>query len=342
MDISRRKFLTRAATLPAAAAAAAAAAAVPEEAQALQRDAKHLPAEAIGLLYDSTLCVGCKACVTACKEINHLSPITGGVQPGWNDGTWDAAEDLSAKTWNIIKVYQNGTGATKDAEVDGHAFVKRQCLHCADPSCVSCCPVSANTKDGLSGIVKHNADRCIGCRYCVFACPFGIPKYDYNDAFGEIHKCQLCAPRLAEGQLPGCADVCPTGATLFGRTADLKKEAERRLALKPGDAFVAPRGDLARTLGGDRPGHETAAKTYRPHVYGATEVGGTQCLMLSAVDFGKLGMPTGLPDHSHASESEGIQHTLYKGMAAPAALLAGLVYLAKRNAGGDEDGDKHG
>ena len=333
MAINRRKFLTGAVALPAVAAAAATSA--PQEAAALQREPLPLPPEALGLLYDSTLCVGCKACVAACKEANKLPAVVEPARTGWNAGTWDAAEDLSAQTYTIIKLYQNGTSAEKDREADGFAFVKRQCLHCLDPSCVSACPVTANTKDPVTGIVAHNPDRCIGCRYCVYACPFGVPKYDYNNAFGEIKKCTLCQHRLKESQMPACADVCPTGATLFGRTADLRKEAERRLALKPGETFAVPRGDLNKAMGASAPAYEASAKVYKQRVFGATELGGTQVLYLSGVAFEKLGFPENLPDQSYAGGSEGIQHTLYKGMIAPVAVLAGLIYLAKRNAGDD-------
>jgi Fe-S-cluster-containing dehydrogenase component len=335
MTCSRRDFLRRAAETSATAAAGVAGTmvgAAPEPAAALQRPPKPMPPEAVGLLYDGTLCIGCKACVKGCKEANGMPAEIAPAQAGWNEGTWDSPVDLSAKTLNIIKVYREGTAETKDVEKNGFAFSKRQCLHCADPSCVSVCPVSAMTKDPRTGVVSHHADRCIGCRYCVLSCPFGVPKYDYTNAFGKIAKCQLCKHRLAEGQLPACVDVCPTGATLFGRSADLKEEAKRRLALKPGDRQQVPRGDLAGKLGGERSGHErTVAVSYQAHIYGEKELGGTQCLALSAVPFDKLNLPTKVPETGYPTVTEGIQHTLYQGMVAPMALLAGLVYLAHHN-----------
>ncbi|MCW2246698.1 Fe-S-cluster-containing dehydrogenase component [Azospirillum fermentarium] len=342
MSVSRRNFLKRAVKGGAAAAAAACTtvAGAPEPANALQREPKPLAPEAVGLLYDSTLCIGCKACMSACKESNHMPQEVGPDQP-WNDTRqWDTPVELSAKTLNVIKVYTDGNATQKDHEKDGFAFLKRQCLHCTDPSCVSVCPVSAMTKDKTSGIVSHNPDACIGCRYCVLSCPFGVPKYDYNDAFGQIHKCQLCKHKLAENQLPGCADVCPTGATLFGKTPDLLAEAKRRTALKPGEYAHYPRGDINGHVGGARDGHEKRVEVaYQSHIYGERELGGTQCLSVSAVPFDKLNLPTNVPEYGYPTLSEGIQHTLYAGMVGPAAVLGGLVYFAHRNTKDQHDPD---
>lgn len=336
MSINRRQFLRGVA---ATGASAAAVAATPEEAAAaLQREPRGRAPEALGLLYDSTLCVGCKACVAACKSANGKPPEISADQSDWNAGTWDSAKGLSAKTYNIIMVYQNGTMAAKDAETDGFAFIKRQCLHCVDPSCISCCPVSAMQKDPVTGIVSNDPNRCIGCRYCVYACPFQVPKFEFEGAFGRISKCELCRHRLAKGELPGCVDSCPTGATLFGRVADLRTEAHRRITLKPGDTYAYPRGDISGKYGEHRDPHEKViTATYREEVYGETVLGGTQALYLSAVSFDKLGLPYGpdIPTSGYASQTEGIQHFLYTGMIAPAAALTGLILLARRNV------DKH-
>lgn len=309
-------------------------------AEAFVREKPTLPPEALGLLYDSTLCIGCKACVKACKEANDCPPEIDEKQVEWNRHMYDSPKDLSAKTLNIIKVYQHGTAEKKDAAENGFAFVKRQCMHCVDPSCVSACPVSAMTKDDKTGLVSHDPDRCIGCRYCVLSCPFAVPKYDYNDPFGKIHKCQLCKHRLEKDQLPACADVCPTGATLFGKTEDLKREAQSRLNQKPGELYTFQRGDIAGQYGGQRPSHDAPIAAYQPSYYGENQVGGTQCLVLAGVPYEKLGYPDPVPDYGYPTRSEGIQHTLYHGMVAPVALLAGLTYLAKRHRAGDEDKEK--
>ena len=145
------------------------------------RDTHGRPPEALGLLYDATLCIGCKACVAACKEANNNPP-----EFSTEDQLWDTPLDTSGHTFNLIKMYRNGTMEAKDAEVNGYAFMKTSCMHCADPSCVSACPVSAMQKDPVTGVVSYDPDACVGCRYCVVACPFGIPKFQYDSPTGKI------------------------------------------------------------------------------------------------------------------------------------------------------------
>ena len=219
-----------------------------------------VPEDAVGLLYDATLCIGCKACVVACAEANGLAPDT-----AWSDGKWQAPLDLNANTKNIIKLYQDGAD---------RSFVKQQCMHCLDPACANACMLGALKKREM-GIVSYDPTLCVGCRYCQMACPFNIPKFEWTNAFSpQIVKCELCRHRLAEGLEPACSAVCPRQAVIFGKRADLLAEAHRRLAEHP--------------------------KRYVPRVYGEREAGGTQVLYLSHVPFEKIGLPdygpTSIPD----------------------------------------------
>ncbi len=345
--LNRRDFLKAAAVEGAAAAAAVATAAMPGQAEsaALQREPHQMPQGALGLLYDSTLCIGCRACQTACKTANNMPQEIPAGLAEWNTGTWDSPEDLSGHTLTVIKVYQNhddpAAEMVKDREINGFAFIKRQCNHCVDASCVSVCPVSAMVKDPVTGVVSHHPERCIGCRYCVLACPFRVPRYQFDRAFGRITKCQLCTDvpgRTGRGGFAACADACPTGATLFGPVTALREEARARLGKQPGEPHHFPRGSIEPASSDGRPSHEAPIaayyhgdQTYRGGLYGERELGGVQCMTLAGVPFQRLGLPTDVPDYGYATLTEGIQHTLYRGMIAPAALLAGLGYLAYRS-----------
>lgn len=328
MGMNRRDFLKTVAVDGAAAGAAAATvcSAGPALAQ-WQREPLEMPEDALGLLYDSTLCIGCRACQVACKESNGMEVEVPAQYAAWNGGLWDSPTDLSGDTLTVIQVYQDGTMEVKDREEDGYAFIKRQCMHCTDASCVSVCPVTAMTKDPVTGVVSHHPDRCIGCRYCVLSCPFLVPRYQYNDPFGAITKCQLCTN--VEGQpYASCAEVCPTGATLFGHVRDLRTEAYARLAKAPGETHSFPRGSLVHE---DAAPHEAAIPTYQESLYGEEILGGTQVLVMAGVPYDKLGLPLDAPDFSYATFTEGIQHTVYRYMLAPIAALGALVFFAWRN-----------
>ena len=304
-------------------AAGGGAAAVSSLAQPAEARGNHrMPDKALGLLYDGTLCIGCRACMPACKEANGMPPEHTELAIG---DYWDAPLDISGKTLTVIKAYRDGTGEHKDQVTNGFAFTKVSCMHCVDPSCVSACPVSAMTKDPTTGIVKYNVEACIGCRYCVAACPFGVPRFTFDTPFPKISKCQLCQHRLGEGKYAACAEVCPTGATLYGPVADLKKEIERRRALAPGTRTTFPRGKLG---GGDS--YVGTVGSYVEHTYGSTEIGGTQVLHLSGVPFELLNKPA-LPDVAPASVSESLQHAIYNNLVAPLGFLGALALVAWRH-----------
>ncbi len=317
MSIKRRDFLKAAVT-------GSAAVALPAPAEARQN--LEIPPNAVGMLYDATLCIGCKACMVGCKEANDMPVENADESP-----IWDVTADTSGKTLNIIKLYKNGTAEVKDQEVDGFSFVQRHCTHCVDPGCISVCPTTAMRKDPDTGVVTHHPEACIGCRYCVWACPYNVPKWDFEEAFGRINKCEFCNHRLVEGKLPGCVEHCPTGASLFGTREQMLEEAYRRLAQEPGSTYQYARNTL------DDPNrHEAIVPHYIDRVYGETQGGGTQVLVLAGVPFEKLDLPN-IPERSFASISETIQHTVYKGMVAPLALLGGLMFVSHRRLGKEDE-----
>ncbi|WP_035245169.1 hydrogenase 2 operon protein HybA [Desulfogranum mediterraneum] len=289
------------------------------------RSVEALPPHALGILYDSTLCVGCNACMAACKEANQMVPEASNGQK-----LWDNPRDLSAQTLNIIKKYSSGSGIHKDQDQDGYAFIKRQCLHCVDPSCVTACPVSALTKDKETGIVGYNRDACIGCRYCQVACPYNIPKFEWDDPYPEIVKCQLCSHLVAKGGISACCSVCPTGASLFGPVAELLEETRRRLQMKPGRQYDFPVSSIDSGKS-----HRFKAPRYIRQVYGREELGGTQVMYMSAVPFERFGLPS-FPKESFVSMASGIQYAIYKGMVYPLVVLAGLVFMVKKNKNSEE------
>jgi len=194
------------------------------------------------LLYDSTVCIGCKQCEQACATQNHLA----------YDDTIAAEEFQSAhKLTTII--------------TRGDKFMRRLCMNCDEPSCASVCPVGALKKTAL-GPVTYDASKCMGCRYCMVACPFSVPKYEWGKLFPKVQKCVMCPDRVAQGKQTACAEICPTGATKFGERDDLIAEARQRIHDNPGK--------------------------YVEHIYGLEEVGGTSVLLLSAVPFETFGYRT--------------------------------------------------
>jgi Fe-S-cluster-containing dehydrogenase component len=270
------------------------------------RERRSATSASVGMLYDSTRCIGCRACVTRCREANDL-PASRSAEK-----LYDAPLDLDGTTKNIIKL----------ADLTGgrYAFVKAQCMHCVDPACVSVCMIGALRKDAATGIVEYDKEGCVGCRYCQVACPFNVPKFTWDRAAPQIVKCELCRHRgdpKREGPLavanPACCEACPRDAVIYGTRDALLAEARRRLAASP-----------------DR---------YEPKVYGEADAGGTQVLYLAArgVGFARLGLPDVGPDPA-PELSETIQHGLYYGMIAPAALF-GAALLAVRRSNGDQGED---
>ena len=291
------------------------------------RETRKTPEEAIGILYDSTICIGCRACSAACKERNGIeadttdAPLPAGSARsfGTASGIWDKQLDLSPTNYTVIQVHRGADGAP--------GYMKKQCMHCIDPACVSACPVSAFSKDAKTGIVSWNKNACIGCRYCFVACPFVVPRFEWNKAFPRITKCELCKSTYTGIECyAACCQSCPTGAALFGPRDALLDEARMRLALKPGDWHDYPIGHIE----GRHSSAKQVAQAYNARVYGENELGGTQVMILGNVPFERLGLPT-VGDVPNSAISEGLQHTLYKGMIAPLVLFAGLLAAAYRS-----------
>jgi len=280
--LSRRGFFQLGAAIASAIGAASLGAGRKPAARAAQSE----PAgDSYAMLIDLTLCVGCSMCAYACQEQN-----------GW---TGDPnGQELSADRWTAVREVALEGGDSR--------FVRTQCFHCQVPSCAEACIVGALRKTP-EGPVVYDAGRCIGCRYCMIACPFRVPRYEWDDTWPEVVKCNFCAERIAQGQQPACAEACPTGATLFGHRSELIAEARRRIEEEP-----------------DR---------YVPHVYGVDEVGGTSWLFLSDVPFEKLGFP------QVASEPPAYRTRAWMRMVPGLAVgMAGLLttaYLLEGRNGGD-------
>ena len=289
---SRRKFLKLVGVGGAALAAGAVGGpAMANEGLQINNDNK-------AMLYDATRCVGCKACMTTCKRVNHDSGGLSYEQAAFDpDGLWDAPQDLSGDTRTLIKLYKESPTRW--------SYVKHSCMHCQKPSCVSVCPVGAMTRDPQSGIVAYDKNVCIGCRYCQIGCAFNIPRFQWNKALPQIVKCDMCkSTELPRTGTTGCAGVCPVDAIHFGRRGDLLTMARQRLAEKP--------------------------EKYIQYIYGEHELGGLDHLYLAGLPFEKLGLPI-VGDQAPAVFSEKIQHTIYKGFIAPVALYSSLCYVAIRN-----------
>lgn len=254
MTFDRRAFLKT------AGAAGAGSLLAPAAAAAATRLA--LTDDAPAVLVDTTLCVGCRACEAACSEVNRLAEP---VAPG-EASVFDHRRSTGPEAFTVVN---RGSLAGRDSEP---RFAKFQCMHCLEPACASVCPVRALEKTTAGPVVYH-PERCIGCRYCMVSCPFGVPKYEYAKAVPYVRKCSFCAERQAKGEPPACAEVCPSGALRFGKRGELLEAARERIYQSP-----------------DR---------YVHHIYGEHEAGGTSWLYISDVPFESLALPAGVQERPY-------------------------------------------
>jgi Fe-S-cluster-containing dehydrogenase component len=245
MKVSRRTFLK-------ASGATGAAALVGEPANGQTTGAAD---ESVAMLFDTTRCIGCRACEAACSEANGLPPPAAGDRE-----VFDHHRATDTHSYTVVNRYSTG-------EADAPVFVKSQCMHCVEPACASACLVVAMEKTPEGPVIYHR-DRCIGCRYCMIACPFGVPKFEFENPLPYIRKCIFCIDRIRAGKMPACATVCPSGALTFGKRKGLLDVAWARIYQQP-DGYVH-------------------------HVYGEQEVGGTGWLYIGKVAFEKLGFAADL------------------------------------------------
>jgi formate dehydrogenase iron-sulfur subunit len=228
------------------------------------------------LLIDITKCIGCQQCAGACKEA-HGTP--GDPEPKLSETALTVVQDKDGK------------------------YVRKQCLHCEKPACASACLVGALRKTDY-GPVVYDKNKCVGCRYCMIACPHSIPRYEWSKLAPYMKKCDMCfEKRVSQGQPTACAEACPVGATIFGDRDQILREARKRI-------FEDPK--------------------YVPHIYGEREYGGASMLFLSDVEFEKLGfvIPTKddpLPEVSKAALDEAPMVVLVGG-----TMLAGLYWITNR------------
>jgi formate dehydrogenase iron-sulfur subunit len=305
MQLTRRHFFR------VMGAAGASAAVGPPSAHAWQSKA---PPDPFGCLVDLTRCVGCRKCEEACAKVNDLP------EPERADcqcTVFEKNRRPDEKAFTVINRYYTGKVDRFDKPVP--TYVKVQCMHCQDPACVSACIVGALTKED-TGAVRYDVTKCIGCRYCMVACPFEIPAYEYFDPVTpRVMKCTFCQERIKEaGGLPGCAAICPTEAITFGRRNTLLEVARKRLRENPGK--------------------------YIQHIYGEKEVGGTAWAYISSVPFETVNLPA-LPGTPAPKLSETIQHSLFSYLWSPVLLFGVLgAFMARCNRGDhkENNSDKGG
>ena len=276
-------------------------------------------------LIDTTKCIGCKACQVSCKEWNELPGVQTTLQTSSIFGTFQNPTTLDANTYMLITHHE-----VEDPKLPAgfrDIYTKRQCMHCDDPACVSACPVTALKKSD-AGPVVYQPEICIGCRYCMWACPFGAISAQWDKLAPEISKCTLCVDRLHPAlpterngkpmslfeaksytdsvALPACVKSCPADALDFGQREDMLQKAKDRIASGDGK--------------------------YIDHIYGEKEAGGTATLYLSSVPFEKIGLPA-VGNASYPGRSAAALAIVPRAVIALGALL-GIAYrgLGRRKA----------
>ena len=226
------------------------------------------------ILVDITKCIGCRSCEQACKQAHGLPMET---EPRLSPTALTVVED------------------------HGDRFVRRMCMNCQDPACASACLVGALQKTEL-GPVTYDGSKCIGCRYCIVACPFNVPRYEWTKLVPFVKKCDMCYARQAQGQPPACVEACPVQASIAGWRDEILEEAQRRVLLD---------------------------SKYVNHVYGSEEAGGTSVFFISDVPFEKLGF-TAVPTQAMPVLTANALGDVPTVVLVGGSLLAGLYWITNR------------
>jgi len=256
-----------------------------------------------GLLIDSVRCTGCRGCQVACKQWNRRQAektefFSG---PGYQNPA-----DLSKETWCLVTY--------NEVKINGRfewVFGKKQCMHCQIPGCASACPVGALEKLPSGPVIYHKG-KCIGCRYCMLACPFLVPRFEFDSPNPYITKCTMCQDRQELGEIPACAKACPTQAIVFGERDALVAEARQRIASAP--------------------------SVYTHHIYGLEEAGGTCVLHISRVPFEDLGYITDIPKRPLYAGTAPAMKAIPAVMLGAALILGASYKLRNRTRAGEPAG----
>jgi len=249
------------------------------------------------ILVDVTKCIGCERCVAACIQVNGLD-----VHSAETDRA-TVSDGLSANRFSTV------------LQVDDGRFARKSCMHCLEPSCVSACLVGGLTKTP-KGPVVYDSDKCIGCRYCMMACPFHIPRYEWNKTTPFVKKCDMCFRRLQHGEQPACVEACPKQALIFGQRDDLLRQARDRI--------------------------QSQREIYHQRIWGEHEFGGTSVLYISDVDLDALGWPAQAAVSIPSLTEPLIHKTPFIGLSVAAGLLS-INWIIQRRiklAGGKTSGAK--
>ncbi|KAF0108118.1 MAG: 4Fe-4S ferredoxin [Anaerolineaceae bacterium] len=248
-----------------------------------------MTAHKYGFLIDASRCIDCRACLVACSAENNVS-------------------------MKHTRIWIKDTGIVGEFPDLKHYTAPYHCMHCTDPACVSACTVGA-LQQNEDGIVTYDNDRCIGCRYCMYACPFEVPYFEWDKQFALITKCDFCISRLEEGQAePACAATCPTDAIQFGSREEMLALARERIKNEPG--------------------------RYVDHVFGEHENGGTSTFFISPVPFEQLGFPTTERTESSARFNREVTEIGTPIIASAVALGMTGIYLALKPKTGKHAAEK--